>query len=55
MGWGEAHTVGGNSKRKTVLPSNDKNFPNGNEEMRLGSRIGDLHLTQGRTVMGVWR
>lgn len=29
MGWGDAHIVVGNSKRKTVLPSKDANFPDG--------------------------
>lgn len=38
MGRGDAHIVVGNSKRKTVLPSNDQNFPTESEQVRLGSR-----------------
>lgn len=38
MGWdGDAHTVVGNSER-TILPSNDENFPNVREQMRPGRR-----------------
>lgn len=36
MGWGDAHIVVGNSKRKTDQPSNDVNFPEGSEQMSLG-------------------
>ena len=39
MGWGDVHIVVGNPKRKTVLPSKDTNFPDGSEQIRLGSRI----------------
>lgn len=37
----------GNSKRKTVLPSNDKNFPNGSEQTGWGSGTWVAALTQG--------
>lgn len=55
-GWGDAQEEVGNSKRKTILPSKDKNFPDGSRPMRWGSRAwasaADTH--SGRE-MDPWR